>query len=297
MVDVVVFEVLGVVEEEEEVAVPVPLELEDLNLSSNPPANEDHALLSYALEPILKAGVEEEEVEENEANQSLPLLVVVDDAGGAELVGVDELLLSGIFTGTVAMGLEEDEDEEDRPRSRSGRNGASTRGGSSRQHARAGAFAADAGGAGVDGVLVVDYPLEVSAGLSRELQRHGMDMILLLTPATSDERIRLIAERASGYAYSVSVKGVTGVRSLDLDQVRHTLRRARRHISLPLGVGFGIRDAATAQAVAQMSDAVIVGSWLLETLRGKTAEQALHAAGALIQNLRRHLDATKASAS
>ncbi|WP_454004872.1 tryptophan synthase subunit alpha [Alcaligenes sp. Marseille-Q7550] len=165
------------------------------------------------------------------------------------------------------------------------------------QHARAGAFAADAGRAGVDGVLVVDYPLEVSAELSRELQRHGMDMILLLTPAASDERIRLIAERASGYAYCVSVKGVTGVRSLDLDQVRHTLRRARRHISLPLGVGFGIRDAATAQAVAQMSDAVIVGSWLLETLRGKTAEQALQAAGALIQNLRRHLDATKASAS
>ncbi len=158
------------------------------------------------------------------------------------------------------------------------------------QHQQAGAFAQAAGQAGVDGVLIVDYPLEVSAQLAQDLASYGVDLILLLTPATSDERIRHIAQRASGYAYCVSVKGVTGSQALELDLVRHTLERARRHIRLPLGVGFGIRNADTAQAVARHADAVIVGSWLLESLRGKTPEAALLAAKDLIENLRRRLD-------
>lgn len=165
------------------------------------------------------------------------------------------------------------------------------------QHEQPGAFAAAAGQAGVDGVLIVDYPLEVSAQLAHDLANHGMDLILLLTPATSDERIQQIAQRASGYAYCVSVKGVTGTQALELDLVRHTLERARRHIRLPLGVGFGIRDADTAQAVARHADAIIVGSWLLENLRDKSPNDALHAARNLIDTLRRHLDAIVAPVS
>lgn len=154
----------------------------------------------------------------------------------------------------------------------------------------AGAFAHDAAAAGVDGVLVVDYPPEVSGELDVQLRRHGIDLIFLLAPTSTERRIRQVAERAGGYVYCVSVKGVTGARVLDTSQVQDTLARIRRHVHIPVGVGFGIRDARTAHEVAQMADAIVIGSWLIECLAGKPATDALAAAGNLLRETRRQID-------
>lgn len=153
-----------------------------------------------------------------------------------------------------------------------------------------GAFAADAAAAGVDGVLVVDYPPEVSGDFAAQLRCHGIDLIFLLAPTSTERRIRQVAERAGGYVYCVSVKGVTGTTALDIAQVRDTLARIRQHVRIPVGVGFGIRDAGTAREVAQVADAIVIGSWLIESLAGKPAAEALGAASDLIRDVRRQLD-------
>jgi len=153
-----------------------------------------------------------------------------------------------------------------------------------------GAFAANAAEAGVDGVLVVDFPPEASGNLSAELRCHGLELIFLLAPTSTERRIRQVAERAGGYVYCVSVKGITGTSALDLAQVQDTLGRIRRHVRIPVGVGFGIRDAATARAVARMADAIVIGSWLIESLAGKPAAEALAAASDLIRDVRQQLD-------
>ena len=153
-----------------------------------------------------------------------------------------------------------------------------------------GAFAADAAAAGVDGVLVVDYPPAVSSGLAAQLRRHGLDLIFLLAQTSSEHRIEQVSKRASGYVYCVSIKGVTGANTLDIASVRETLERIRRHVRIPVGVGFGIRDASTAREVARTADAVVVGSWLIESLAGKPAAEALAAASDLIREVRQALD-------
>jgi len=121
-------------------------------------------------------------------------------------------------------------------------------------------FAAQAGDAGVDGVLVVDAPPEESHELVGLLRAVGLDLVYLLAPTSTPERIARIAEVASGFVYYVSIKGVTGSGRLDVDQVVAKLKPIRRMIRLPVGVGFGIRDAASAAQIAQVADAVIVGS-------------------------------------
>ncbi|MGE8356597.1 MAG: tryptophan synthase subunit alpha, partial [Microvirgula sp.] len=153
-----------------------------------------------------------------------------------------------------------------------------------------GAFAEAAAAAGVDGVLVVDCPPELSGDLAAQLRRHGMDLIFLIAPTSTEQRIRQIAECASGYVYCVSVNGVTGARTLDMAQVQDTLTRIRRHVRLPVGVGFGIRDAQTARAVARTADAVVIGSWLIEALPGKPEADTLAAASTLIRDVRRQMD-------
>lgn len=153
-----------------------------------------------------------------------------------------------------------------------------------------GAFAADAAAAGVDGVLVVDYPPEVAGDLSAQLRQHGIDLIFLLAQTSTERRIRQVAERASGYVYCVSIKGVTGAKTLDIDQVKATLARIRQHVRIPVGVGFGIRDAHTARQIAQVADAVVIGSWLIESLEGKPAADALAAASDLTRSVRRQLE-------
>jgi tryptophan synthase alpha chain len=110
-------------------------------------------------------------------------------------------------------------------------------------------FVKDASEAGVDGVLIVDYPPEECEAFAADLRAHGMDLIFLLAPTSTDERMQQVAKVASGYVYYVSLKGVTGAGTLDTAAVEAMLPRIRQFVKVPVGVGFGIRDAATAQAI------------------------------------------------
>src|SRR5690554_818812 len=127
-------------------------------------------------------------------------------------------------------------------------------------------FAARAREAGVDGVLTVDLPPEEADSLVPVLRQAELDTIFLLAPTTTAERIRAICEHSTGFVYYVSLKGVTGSNQLNTDEVAEKLTEIRQHGSLPIGVGFGIRDAQTAAAVASVADAVIVGSALVKLI-------------------------------
>jgi tryptophan synthase alpha chain len=133
-------------------------------------------------------------------------------------------------------------------------------------------FAVAAKAAGVDGVLVVDYPPEEAEALVGTLDRAGLDTIFLLSPTTSDARLRQVAELGRGYLYYVSLKGVTGAANIDIDDVAKRLERIRSFTRLPVGVGFGIRDGRTAHAIAQVSDAVVIGSRLVQEIESAPAE-------------------------
>ncbi len=128
------------------------------------------------------------------------------------------------------------------------------------------AFVRDAAAAGVDGVLIVDYPPEECVDFARTLREHHMDLIFLLAPTSTDERMAQVAQVASGYVYYVSLKGVTGAGHLDTSAVEAMLPRIRQHVKIPVGVGFGIRDAATAQTVGRVADAVVIGSRIIQIL-------------------------------
>ncbi len=125
------------------------------------------------------------------------------------------------------------------------------------------AFAKEASQSGVDGVLVVDMPPEEASDLKQSLDAVDIDFIFLVAPTTTDVRIKFLSTIASGFVYFVSLKGVTGAGHLDIDSVNHNLARIRQYIDLPVGVGFGIKDAKTAKAVSNNADAVIVGSSLV----------------------------------
>lgn len=128
------------------------------------------------------------------------------------------------------------------------------------------AFAAAAAEAGVDGVLTVDLPPEGRSELHDALPRHGLDRIFLVSPTTSDERVRRVCGRASGYLYYVSLKGTTGAAHLNVASVTKDVRRIKAVTDLPVGVGFGIRDARSAAAVAAVADAVVVGTVLVRQM-------------------------------
>jgi tryptophan synthase alpha chain len=125
------------------------------------------------------------------------------------------------------------------------------------------AFADAANKSGVDGVLVVDMPAEEAHDLKACLDNAEVDFIFLVAPTTSNQRLEFLANIASGFVYFVSLKGVTGAGHLDIDSVNTNMARIRQFIDLPVGVGFGIKDAATAKAVSKSADAVIVGSSLV----------------------------------
>jgi len=154
-----------------------------------------------------------------------------------------------------------------------------------------GAFVAAAAAAGVDGVLVVDYPPEECGAFAAQLKAAGLDLIFLLAPTSTEERMREVGRLASGYVYYVSLKGVTGAGHLDTDAVADMVPRIRRHVQVPVGVGFGIRDAATAQAVARVADAVVIGSRLVQILETQTRDNAPAAARAFMAEIRAALDA------
>ena len=154
------------------------------------------------------------------------------------------------------------------------------------------AFVEAARDAGVDGVLIVDYPPEECEAFAARLQAAGLDPIFLLAPTSTDERIREVARAARGYVYYVALKGVTGAGHLDTAAVAAMLPRIRAHVSLPVAVGFGIRDAATASAVAVVADAVVIGSRLVQLLEAEPRDNVARAAGGFIAGIRAALDAT-----
>ena len=155
----------------------------------------------------------------------------------------------------------------------------------------AGAFVRDAAAAGVDGVLVVDYPPEECAEFSAALKAAGMDLIFLLAPTSTDERMQQVAQVASGYVYYVSLKGVTGSGALNTAEVQAMLPRIRQHVQVPVGVGFGIRDAETARAVGQVADAVVIGSKIIQLIEDQPHEKVTPVAVDFLRGIRRALDA------
>lgn len=127
-------------------------------------------------------------------------------------------------------------------------------------------FAENAAEAGIDGVITVDMPPEEAEDYIAELRQHDIDPVFLLAPTTTEARMEKIGAVASGFAYYVSLKGVTGSASLDVAGVAERMTTIRKHIKIPVGVGFGIKDAATAAAVSACADAVVVGSAIVSQM-------------------------------
>jgi tryptophan synthase alpha chain len=153
-----------------------------------------------------------------------------------------------------------------------------------------GAFGKAASAAGVDGVLVVDYPPEEAREFSRCMAENGLDPIFLLAPTTTDARMTEIASAARGYIYYVSLKGVTGSGRLDVSEIAGKVAAIRERSGLPVGVGFGIRDGQTAAAIAAFADAVVVGSRLIEVMETAGPGGALAAAARLAAEIRAGID-------
>lgn len=163
-------------------------------------------------------------------------------------------------------------------------------------------FARRAATAGVDGVLVVDYPPEEVVEFAATLGEQGIAPIFLLAPTSTEDRIKAVAQVARGYVYYVSLKGVTGAGSLNTDDVADRVALIRRHVrDIPVGVGFGIRDAESAQRVARSADAVVIGSKLIETMEQAAAnapadqktDAAVAAASGWLRTIRQALDQVK----
>jgi tryptophan synthase alpha chain len=153
------------------------------------------------------------------------------------------------------------------------------------------AFVRDAGAAGVDGVIVVDYPPEECGPFAALCQTGGIDPIFLLAPTSTDRRIQEVARVGSGYLYYVSLRGVTGAGNLDLDDVAARIPRIRAATQLPIGVGFGIRDAESARRVARTADAVVIGSRIIQEIEAAGPAQAVAREQLLLRPIREALDA------
>lgn len=151
-------------------------------------------------------------------------------------------------------------------------------------------FAAAAFDAGVDGVLVVDYSPQESGEFAKAMQANALDPIFLLAPTSTPERVAEVAALASGYVYYVSLKGVTGSSALDVKAVTARIPELRAALGVPVGVGFGIRDAKTAGAVARAADAVVVGSRIIEEIESSTAEDVCARVRDLVIELREGID-------
>ncbi len=158
------------------------------------------------------------------------------------------------------------------------------------------AFAEQASAVGVDGVLTVDMPPEESSELLILLERAGIDPIFLLAPNSTEQRIRKMGQLGRGYLYYVALKGVTGAAHLDLADVERKLAQIRGLTDLPLGVGFGVKNAGTAAAIGRFADAVVVGSALVGRIEaaGEDAGRALSDIVELIRSMREALDAASA---
>lgn len=152
------------------------------------------------------------------------------------------------------------------------------------------AFIQAAQEAGIDGTIVVDYPPEECEHFCTMMKEAQLDVIFLLAPTSTEERIRQVAAVGSGFSYYVSLKGVTGAANIDIEQVSERIAAIRRHVHLPIGVGFGIRDAATAKAIGALADAVVIGSRIIQTLEETPPELAVAAVQAFVSEIRHALD-------
>jgi tryptophan synthase alpha chain len=151
-------------------------------------------------------------------------------------------------------------------------------------------FADAAKAAGVDGVLVVDYPPEEAEAIVALLDTRELDTIFLLSPTTTEARLKQVAALGRGYLYYVSLKGVTGAANIDLADVQAKLARIRAHTQLPLGVGFGIRDPETARSIAGVADAVVIGSRLVQEIESSRPEEIDARVTAFMRGVRDAMD-------
>lgn len=154
-------------------------------------------------------------------------------------------------------------------------------------------FANKAKEADVDGVITVDYPPEECVEFVEELRARDIDPVFLLSPTTEPKRVDLIVSQASGFVYYVSLKGVTGAANLDVTEVKSRVKSIREKTDLPVGVGFGIRDAATAKATAEIGDAVVVGSRLVQVIESSNKDNILQNVAALMDELKSAVDSVK----
>src|SRR5687767_2096781 len=152
-------------------------------------------------------------------------------------------------------------------------------------------FVAAAKAAGVDGVIVVDYPPEECEPFAAMAQKAGIDPIFLLAPTSTDKRIEQVARVGSGYLYYVSLRGITGAANIDFSEISSRIPRIRAATRLPIGVGFGIRDAESARRVAQSADAVVIGSRIIQEIEAGSAEGAVARVKAFLKPIRQALDA------
>jgi tryptophan synthase alpha chain len=144
--------------------------------------------------------------------------------------------------------------------------------------------------AGIDGVIVVDYPPEECVDFSQRAKEHDIDPIFLIAPTSTDKRIHEVARCGSGYLYYVSLRGVTGAAHLDLSDVAARIPKIRAATRLPIGVGFGIRDAESARRVAQTADAVVIGSRIIQEIEGGAPEQAVARVKNFLRPIREAMD-------
>lgn len=158
-----------------------------------------------------------------------------------------------------------------------------------------GSFIRDAAAAGVDGLLVVDYPPEECEDFAADLRAAGIDLIFLLAPTSTDARMAQVGRIATGYVYYVSLKGVTGAGHLDTEAVGRMIPRIREHVSVPVGVGFGIRDARTAQAVGSAADAVVIGTRIIQLIDGQPRDRVVPLVAEFLADIRQALDALPAA--
>jgi tryptophan synthase alpha chain len=150
-------------------------------------------------------------------------------------------------------------------------------------------FAAAAKAAGADGALVVDYPAEEAQQLVATLDAVGLDTVFLLSPTTSDARLKQVAALGRGYLYYVSLKGVTGAANIDVTDVAQRIAHIRKYTKLPVGVGFGIRDGETARNIAQVADAVVIGSRLVQEIESAPRD-AVNRARSFMSGIRAAMD-------
>src|SRR3569833_2035877 len=148
----------------------------------------------------------------------------------------------------------------------------------------------EAKNAGADGAIVVDYPPEECEEFAQSMRQNDLDLIFLLAPTSTEERIAQVAKIGSGFTYYVSLKGVTGAANIDTQEVEKRIAAIRKHVKLPIGVGFGIRDAATAKTVASVSDAGVIGSRIIQEIENAPREQAVDAVRNFVAAIRQALD-------